>query len=529
MLINVEIGLEGGIIRDIPPRRLGLGTWSGGRNIRMADVAAQKFRGHEEIFATPPVPFYGTFSAVQSLNQYWVLAGLAKLYVHDGSMYTDITRASGDYNATAEDKWTGGTLTGITVLNNPKDNPQYWPGTTGTPAADLPNWPPPGVTTMRAQVIRPFLNLLIAGDITKDSNRFPMMVKWSSIADPGTVPDSWDETDATENTGEQDLADTPGFIVDMLPVGRSNIVYKEDAVVAMTFVNRTEVFDFEWLSQTFGLFTQNCVASVGRNTRHIAFGYDDVVALEGRRIESVINRKNRRWLFNSLDEDNKKNAFVVTNTEFNEVWICFPETGNTWCNLALVYNWQDDSWGVRDLPDVSHAASGVLDPGTSPLVYDSWTTTTYDEALFIYDQRQFDPSTRNILAAAPTATKLYQMDQSETFDGTSFEALVERTGLAVTLSRTGNLVPDFDTRKLIKRVIPYVEGTGDLMVYVGGQETMDGSYRWSEGMTYRIGEDRDVKPWFSTKIPAFRFVSTGNQTWRLTGFTFEQDTVGRHW
>jgi hypothetical protein len=533
MMINVEQAGRYGIVRDPRPHALPEEAWSSGLNVRFRDGYAEKFSGQKEIYSSPPINPYFVLPTIDLLNQYWILAGTSAIYVHDGSTYTNLSRAGG-YNMTASGKWTGGYLAGLAFLNNPADHPQYWNLDTAGDFADLPNWEV-GEETIRCRVMRPFLNQLIIGDVLVDSTRYPTLVKWSAVADPGTVPGSWDVSSTTEQTGQTDLADTPGFVIDMAPMGRSNMVYKEDAVVAMTYVGRTFVYEFEWLSKIFGLFSQNCVVQQGSLLRQIAFGYDDVVAVEGRNIRSILDTKNRRWLYNNIDVDNQYNSFVVSNEQQKETWVCFPANGDTWCTMAMVYDWTSESWGVRELPDLVHAASGVFDEGASPQVWDNQTTLLWDDALQLWDTREIRPSSRALIGAGNTETfpLLYQFDKTEQFDGlygtNSFEAKLERLALSVTITRRGNVIRDFENRKLIKRIIPHVEGTGNMKIYVGGQETVDGPVTWDGPHVYEIGSKKDIEVWFSTLLPAFRFESDGNQMWKMSGFSFEQENVGKHW
>jgi hypothetical protein len=78
----------------------------------------------------------------------------------------------------------------------------------------------------------------------------------------------------------------------------------------------------------------------------------------GQGPQSIVQGRMRKWLFNNLDTTNYARAFVVANYQTNEVWVCFPESGMAACTLALVWNWQDDTFSTRQLSNVTYGGSG---------------------------------------------------------------------------------------------------------------------------------------------------------------------------
>lgn len=529
MIINIENVGRYGIIKDIRPRALPPEAWSDGRNVVFRDGYAEKARGQSTV--VDPVPFapYNLFS-VASLGEdlFWVACGLTSVQASSGESWTDISKVGG-YSAIEAIKWTGGTLATLLVLNNGVDKPQYWDLDIGTPLADLPNWPPPGVTTMTARCVRVFRNQIIALDVNKDGTRYPTLVKWSSVADPGALPGSWDETDNTVLTGEHTLADTAGAVVDLVPAGLRAVVYKEDAIVAMTLTGRTFLYEFEYLSRQFGVFAPKCATTLARAGTQVAFGYDDIVRVEGNSIQSILHGKERKWLYNAIEDGQVRKCYTALNPKENEVWFCFPEQGNAWCNLALVYNWREDTFGVKELLDVSDSEPGIFDSSFDPVIIDDMVTQVIDQWLEVIDVQNFDFTRRRVLSCSPINQKIYQEDTVEVADTETMDCYIERQALAVNLTRRGELINDFENRKLIKRVYPHFEGTGTVEIWVGGQETPFGTVNWAEVRQFRIGIDKFANFWVSTVLPAFKFRSVGDQTWRLTGFSFEQEIVGKHW
>ena len=149
-LIPIDNAGEHGVIKDINAWQIPNNAWTDGNNVRSEHGSIQKVPGYLETMASCPVAPYHVVNLVAGATSYWIIGGLAKIYVHNGSVWTNITRQSGgsdvDYNATAREGWTSTVLGGVLIMSNGEDDPQYWGLTNGLPAvgtkmADLSNWP----------------------------------------------------------------------------------------------------------------------------------------------------------------------------------------------------------------------------------------------------------------------------------------------------------------------------------------------------------------------------------------------------
>ena len=252
-LVPIENVGEVGIVKDINAWSLPPNYFTAGNNVRAEHGAIQKSPGYLEVMATCPVaPYYITNLQIGGSN-YWIVGGLTKIYVHNGSSWSDITRSSGDYSATAAENWTSTVLGGILIMTNGIDDPQFWALSSGVPStstrmADLTNWP----ASTECNSIRAYRSFLIALNVKKSSVPYTRLVKWSSQAATQTVPSSWDETSATVDTGEISLDDSRGAIMDGLPLGDNFFIYKEDSVYAMSFVGTPFIFAFKQVSPSVG-------------------------------------------------------------------------------------------------------------------------------------------------------------------------------------------------------------------------------------------------------------------------------------
>lgn len=510
---------------DVPPHRLPLNAWSSARNVRFTDGKALRIGGHAAVFDPPPLAFKWGLHVPTEANLFWMLATLAKVQVHDGSTYTDITRLSGDYNASDAHLWNGGVLGGIPVINNGIDVPQAWnPPTAATKLVDLPNWPA-GFT---ARVVRPFKSFLVALNVHDGTDRFRHRVRWSHSADPGTLPDSWSLSDPTKDSGEVDLTDIgAGELLYMDPLGDQNMLYKTGSTWAMRFVGGTAIFAFEKVFETIGLLTAHCVRTVPRTRNHFMVTAEDIVVHNGVEAQSVVDRRVRRAVFGAMDVDNFDRSFVVQNVRQDELWFCFPTSGQTQPDRALIWNYSDGTITERDLPGASHIAVGAVFESAD----DTWDpdSQAWDADTTVWDAAAFRRQQFDMLMMDPGATKLHLVESGQDFNGMAMAAHVERTGLAVTgVDRGGTPTVDFSTRKLVRRIWPKIEG-GPVEVRVGAQEAEGGPVEYSVAQTFTPGVDRYIDPVtpVNGRFIAVRFESSNaGVPWELSGYDLEVEQLG---
>lgn len=524
----VPVGPAGalGIVQDIPSHELPPEAWSDGRNVRFTDEKAVKMDGYSLVFDPPSVAPYWLLSVRSAVERIWLYAGLAKVYAFSSIGHTDITRTSGgDYSATEAGLWNGGVLGGIPILNNGVDDPQYW--ATANPAttklADLSNWP----ASTACAVIRPFKNFLVALDVTKSGVRFPHMVKWSHPAVPGAVPVSWDETDATRDAGENQLTDTEsGFIFDGQVLRDIFVIYKEQSTWGMQFIGPPNIFRFFKILEQSGILTKNCVGVLGDGARHFIPTGDDIIVHDGQRAESVIERSFRKTINTLLDVDTFGRSFVVRNSVDNELWFCFPESGQTWPNLAFVWNYRDGSQSIRDIASASHIAAGeIVESDTQTWDSDS---QVWDADPQVWDFLKHRAQQARLIQADPVASKLYFLDDTNQANGSNITSYIERTGLAIIgRDRRGNAQVDFERRKLVTRLRPKARG-GAFQVRVGSQEDIDGTVTWQSPVTFTPGTDQYVDVSVSGRLIAVRFESLADVAWQLDGYDIEVELLGRY-
>lgn len=516
-LVNIDTVGALGIVKDEKDYRLDPNAWTDGINVRVVDGEVWQVGGREPTFGVPPVAPYFLMPFSTPVQDFWLWAGLQKAYVWDGGINTEITRTvGGDYGANSADDWSGIVFNGLPILNNGFDVPQYWAdGNIATDLADLPNWP----ADWRAKIIRSLGPYLVAIHVTKAATVYPHMVKWSHFADPGTVPDSWDETNPTKDTGETDLPDVQsGVLMDAQNLRGQLFIYKQGSVWRMRYIGGNSIFAFDTFLETTGVLGARCVATTPEGQRHVVVTQDDVIVHNGATAESIIDKKMRRYLFSQIDPENYKNTFVVTNTSFKEVWICYPQLGDVNPTRALIWNSQTGGITETEVGFAAAATGSVVIP--SPGL---WSTVNYSWAEA--NNPWSDISRHRMIAAKPSTAEFLMLEEGERWSGAIFRSFISRTGLGILgQKRDGSPIVDFNRRKMVKRVYPRVSG-GPIRVRLATQDIPEGPVKWSPYYTF----DPDTQKWVDIIVEGaaigIEFSSFGNP-WKIEGYKLDLIPTG---
>ena len=532
-LIPVENVGETGIVKDINPWQLPPNVWSDGNNVRVEHGAIVKSPGYAEVLATCPVTPYHIVQLKYGAAVYWVIASLTKIYVHNGTIWTNITRQTTgsdvDYNATADEGWTSTVLGGVLVMANGFDQPQFWALASGVPSVatkmdNLTYWAAGAGATHYPVSVRAFRSFLIALNITEAGTPIPQKVKWSTEAATQLVPASWDESSAIVDAGEYELADTKGAILDGLPLGDTFMIYKDDSIYSMTYVGTPFIFAFRQLSPSVGALAKNCVAEFDGG--HFILGNGDVYINDGQRVKSILPHKIRDYIFGVIDGANFVRSFVVADYGNTEMWACFPtpESASNQCDKAVVWNWTSNAFTIRDLPDLAHIGYGTVD---DPNSFTTWAAAipTWSSALGSWTST-WSQSENVLVMASPTDTKLYRNASGNKEADANMTSFISRTGMAITAQQQN----DQSTVKRIKAIWPKMEvsGSGNAVnVYVGTQNSTEEAVSWSPAVAFNPDTQSKVSVRKSGKLYGVKFESTGDFNWRLDGYEIELDDAGR--
>lgn len=523
-----------GIIRDIAKDELPDGSdakmvWTDGKNVRFNNGMVEKMYGTSTVLASCPVTPYSISTVNANGARYYLSAGLQKIYMHNGTTWTNVTRQTTgtdvNYGGTTDDLWISSVLNGIPILNNGIDPPQFLsPVNTSTKFQALTGWQ----SGYKAKTVRTFMNFIIAMDITKGTGvRYPNMIKWSDFASFGTIPVSWDEADPTTSAREAEIGDSDDFIVDCLPLGDVNIIYKNNSTWMMQLnAESQEVFHISKLFAGSGILAQRCACAIPNG--HVVLTTNDVIFHNGSSYNSIISSANRKWLFKKIDNTKYTKCQVIHNSIFSEVWICFPESGSFYCTKALVWNYVENTWGVRDLPNTNEItpiqfslATGNIDTLTNSI--NSYTqpvdSLTGGSAVLTL----FNDSAPKIISVSPGTSTFNVFDSAVNTDA--------GTAIISNVSRENLWLGDLTTYKTVRTIYPRAEIVGaspTIDCYVGTSNQVGETVDWHGPYTFTANDYKIDIPFVSGRLISIKFMSTTDVAWKINGFDVEFVINGRY-
>ena len=516
-------------------------------------------------WASPTAGFNAGFLLAAGANSqnYWIVAGRTKVESFDGLTFTDISSVAGYAGLGTNDEllWTGCVLGGIPIINNPQSVPEYW-----SPAAPaqvmqplmwdaVDTWAVKGVS---ARVIRAHKNFLFALNISGVTEQ-PDTYRWSTAADINGLPYTWDETDTAGLAGVASLGGDGGDIVDGLTLRDSFIIYSRNAIDVLDYTGGEFIWRRRELSNVIGLLNTNCV--VEANGWHYFISASDVMKTDGTTIVSIIHGSIKRTFLDALDMTRFRQCFVMHNVNANEIWFCIPTGGTDYPSIAYVFNWSDESWAIRDLPNCAFAAFGILysgpngpaglgsnglgggsgGPTGSAPTWENWagswkaqsgtwssgssglgTTTTLPDGTLnpggtphTYTlQTQFADSPICVINSN-SALKILEPISGIT-SGTR-ETVLERTDFPL------NGIQQVTT---IREVYPKIRGTSPVSIQFGSQKLPGGEVYWKPPMIFTPGVDRKLNIRSTGSLHAWRISSEGITNWELSGMDFIYEKSG---
>ncbi len=510
--------------KDIPVE-----AWDTGYNVRFRNGVIENFLGYAQDFITPSVAPHYALAVNFSGSTYIYYANGTAIWRANGTTDTDVTRTSGAYTGGSNPLWNGGVLGGVPIMNHSAmtDYPQQWDSATSK-MKDLDNWP----ANTYAKVIRPFKQFLIALNIIKSGTEYPYTIKTSHPADPGTVPTSWDETDATKDTIERPLSETPDILVDGLAMGDTFFIYKERTTWGMQYIGGQFVFRTWKIFDEFGALAQNCAVNIPNG--QLVVTRDDVIVHNGSSWQSVITDRNKKYLFANIDPEYKEYVFASHDKKFNEVWICYPKLGNNspYAYDALVWNYKDNTWTRRILCGIRHIMIGQI-PAVLDNSFDTGSSGTIDSELGVFNLQQFQSVQEQMLISCPADTKFYINDSGQQDDGVNQEAYFERTGLGIVgRDREGNWKTDLTSVKQVNNIIPKI-ATDDpnltFNVSIAEQMDQNDAVTWHT-FAYNPTTQEQIDCTIATRFfgIAFEAVPGSTSNWRFHGYDLLFEIIGRY-
>jgi hypothetical protein len=509
----------GGLVPDQQPYDVEMTQFVAGNNVQMFNGRIGKSLGHVDVTAVANAPTHvaGWFA---DSNNTLVIGTTNNLYRYNGSTVSNVTAAAYPSGYSNSPRWQTAQLGTGFLANNGSDRPQYMT-VTGTAFADIANWP----TNLRTTCIRQYLSFLVMVGYTDGSTEYPYTVRWSDEFDPTSVPSSYDITSTTNLAGESIMGGRFGRLVDCLPLAGTNIVYAEKGAYAMSYIGAPLVFAFRELFDDGGIITRGAVCVF--DNRHFVVGRDDIYIHDGSSKQSVCDRRTKETFFSAIADT--RSVFVVHDPSANEIWVGYADKNSTnaeTANRAMVWNYSNDAWTFRDLPNVRSMCVGPAIGGGG-----AGTGATWDELNVVWDSWSLlwsdlgaDTQARNsrLFSAGYGASKLYAHNETYGAAGAAYTSFVETTKIDL------DTVLQRPTQRLlqIKRILPQMKGSGTVTFRVGSSNSPQGPVAWKTEKAYDVENDYKVDTRVTGRYLALRIESSAiSGYWQLGGFDLDVEEV----
>ena len=511
----------GGLVPDQQPYDLDMTQFSAGNNVQFSTGRIGKALGYTEVSALAFQPTHVAGWFVDSSNSV-IIGSNDGLYRYNGTSITDVTASAYTTGYSNSPRWQSNQIGTGFLANNSTDKPQYM-AAGDAKFSDLPNWP----STLRTNALRPYSSFLVMCGYTEGSTEYPYTVRWSDEFDPTGVPGSYDITSTTNLAGENVLGGRFGKLVDCLPLAGTNIVYAERGAFAMSFIGAPLVFAFRELFDDDGIINRGAVCVF--ENRHFVVGRNDIYVHDGSQKKSVAAKRVKEAFYADLADT--RSVFVVMEPVKSEIWVCYADkvaTNSETANRALVWNWTNDAWTLRDIPNLRGLAIGpaIGGGGTGDGSTAQWDSLNvgWDSWSALWSDLGAETVARNtrLFGASYGASKLYAHNETYGGAGTGYLAYLEapKIDLDQVLQRATR------NQMQIKQIIPQVHGTGTLTFKVGASNSPQGPVAWKTTKVFNIETDYKVDTRVTGRYLAIRVESADVAGyWDIGGFDLDIEEV----
>ena len=497
-----------GLASDGPDWTIPQEFFTQAENIVFRLGVAERAPSSAAVYDPPSVAPYCLLNTQIAGTNYWIYVGATASYAVETSNHTAITHASGQASQTDVSKISLGLLNSVPYFNNALDEPMYWDGNVSNNFVDLPGW----TTGETCEIMIAHKFHLFALNLSEVGGDYPEKVAWSDAAAPGNVPASWTAS-ASNEAGDAILASTPGAILSAANLRDSLAIYKQGATHLADYIGGSEIYAFRTAFHQAGALTRHAVADI--NGRHLVVTDGDIIIHDGQQVASIAQARRRRYLFNSIDEDNYQKLFVVNYRAKGEVWICFPEAGSSQATRAMIYDTVNDAWGDRELPGINFAATGLINDTAVDQTWDV-DTEVWNDDTSPWNLQNFSNSTEALVLAEPDGPDFLQIE-------TGTETLTS------VLARHDLDFGEPERFKFLRRIHFRTEAdvAVDFSVRVGTRNATGESISWGNSVAFN-SDDGYVNILAMGRLLSVELTTTTSSPFKITGIDLEAEIRGYH-
>lgn len=484
-----------GFNSDIVPSFLAPGFLTHARNVRAASGGISPFGGYSSLYNLPSgkVP-HSLFFVDSGTERFWIIMCSNAIYRLESSII-DVT-PSNMTSVSNGQLWSSTDLSGIPVINHPGTTPLFMSSSMNKfeplPFESGKTWKESGQS---CDIIVAHKQFLFALGCTDNGKYIPDSVRWSSVADIGGIPQTWDPLDVTNVAGYTQLGGSGGRIIGALPMRDSLVVYRSHGISVIDYIGGTYVWKIRHLNSSVGLMSMNSVVDVTGS--HYFMSDADIYKTDGNSIVSIATRRIKKRL-TAINRLNYDQSYAVHNRKNSEILFVIPLIDSPYPNVSFIYNYEYDSWFVRDMPINTKAQYGSISNKAK-----SWDDldTTWDGFYNSWDDDSNTPFDSNILALSYIGEgesiqgKIISISAIIGTNAEPFDSIIERTDL---------VLEDLDTATTIQQIYPHCQSANKVLIQVGSQSSPGAPIMWKPAVEFDPNTQRKVDMRTTGVLHAYR-------------------------
>jgi hypothetical protein len=511
-----------GLNTDLSSMNLSPEYFTYATNFRLRNGNIETYFGRS-IVSTAPVSFNPTkiINHVSSAGDFYVLCGKTAVYTYDGINWIDVTPtilATTPIATPDEHNWSMCNSGNCVIINNPQTGPFYL-SPTGTKFEPLPwdathTWQALNKSCLFIRSHKQFLFAFGIFDTTVFGARDLGVntYAWSTAADINGLPFTWDPLDLSAIAGNSNLSATGGYIIDAYSLRDSMCIYSRKSIDILDYVGGEFIWSARQLTSDTGVLASNCVAEF--YNKHLILTDGDILINDGNSLASILTKKLKNRLSSNIDSTYYSRSFVVINTIYTEVWVCIPENGNTYPNIAIIYNWLEDKVYLRDI------AMNAVDASIGPRKTSSYTwaneVDSWDGGTGTWSDNPDSPFNASFVGLDKATSAIYSLVDNNSLDGVYTTAL-ERIN-----------VPLEGHTKVTTAVAlyPLIDTAGTVLIQMGAS-TDTNSILWKPPVVFDPRTMKKVDIRTTGSYHSWRIESRNNVPFSMNGFDIEYEDAGR--
>lgn len=375
------------------------------------------------------------------------------LYRLSGTTWTDVSGDSAPYGA----EWWEFTNFGDRVIAASKADPlQYFDTGSSQAFADLPGNPPQAA---RIATVRDFV---VVGDL---ASLGPHYVQWSGFNNS----EIWTPSLATQSD-YQSLVGRGGRVQRIVP-GEYGIIFQEHSITRMDYVGPPTIFQFDEVERGRGTPAPGSVLWTG--PRVFYYGWDGFYVFNGVESTPISHNRVSRWFENQAASGAVANMRgAVDRLNRMVIWAFSTNSGATFNNRLLIYNWAADKWSYAEVN------TEVLAEYSSP----GYTLDELDSILADIDSESINVDSTAYQGGEVNLQVFNSSHRSGTFSGDPMPATIDTKEIS---SQTGR-------RLYVNSIEPLVESdtSPTITIRVGTRDksTANVTFTPARGLNARTGE-----------------------------------------